>query len=280
MNDYNKLVIQHAIYGSLHTVFGLVSIVLGSIEVDGINTIFPISWEEKFWVDCKSYAHERMVFEYSPELKWKIKIYCSSTQSKGIMFISDIVFTDLNFQWFVVAYFLITGLAHFFYISIYSNSYKKLIEENLCLRLRWIEYALSAGIMIGLIAFFIGIQNGAELLFLFNLQYIIISSGFYKRLPIPFVCTLVVSHLLLWMYLFLQFFFYNSSNLSEVPWFVYMIIIGEFVLYNLFFIMYTIERNMSALDISVYTIESGYNILSFVSKFLLGALMFPIIYYL
>jgi hypothetical protein len=76
-----------------------------------------------------------------------------------------------------------------------------------------------------------------------------------------------------WLYPFIRLFAENWDTLGQITWFVWLILLGEFVLFNLFPVVYLFENKRIHDDLSLYGTDTAYNVLSMVSKLLLGLIL-------
>jgi hypothetical protein len=76
-----------------------------------------------------------------------------------------------------------------------------------------------------------------------------------------------------WLYPFIRLFAENWDTLGQITWFVWLILLGEFVLFNLFPVVYLFENKRIHDDLSLYGTDTAYNVLSMVSKLLLGFIL-------
>ena len=273
---FKSLRIQHLILGFIHISLGILAVLLPLSE--NINAKVAVYAGIPSWIDCVDYNHEKFQpYKYDVVERDKVREFCVDIETSGVMFLTNIKYILLDSQWFVFAFFVWTGLAHIFYTTLYANSYKKLLDDDKCLRIRWLEYGVSAGIMIGIIAYLSGIQNMTILALLFKLFYVLISSGYYSnRLPNLAYILVGLLQLWLWIYIGLELILPHSSNLENIPWFVYLIYFGEFFLFNSFAVVFFLERRQAY---EPFILETIYNVLSLCSKGFLIVLLASTIYF-
>lgn len=75
---------------------------------------------------------------------------------------------DVNAAWLIAVFFFISAIAHMAMATFYRNRYETELSKGLN-RLRWIEYSLSASLMVVAIGFLSGIYDAGTLLTLFVL---------------------------------------------------------------------------------------------------------------
>ena len=266
---FKNLLIQHYILAIAHTSLGIGSVVL-PILVERINPRLPTCVDEPKWIDCVNLAHEKY---YQSSQKQSlidnnlIRQFCKETESPGAMFINFPKYSRVDTQWFVFTFFVWTGLFHLFYATLYSQRYRELLDEDRCLRIRWLEYGFSAGIMIALIAFLSGIQNALVLLMMFKLFYVLIATAYYgDELPASWYFMSGYFQLWTWIFILLHLILPHADQIDNVPWFVFFVYGSEFILFNSFALIYLFERRKM---FDAFALETMYNALSFVSKGLL-----------
>lgn len=223
--------IQGFVLGLVHTAAGIAALVMSIMALfDVLNTIFPLHYSKSMWIDCKTGRHEQInVKEYNQRMR--IRDFCNVTESDKVMFYTENVWFDMQMGWLVFVYFTWTGLFHLMYVTAYWYKYSEIIsagEERF--RLRWFEYAVSAAIMIFLIAYFLGFQNVYILLFISISTFFIVILPFVKDIPKMIYIHAAIGYTLIWGYLFATFFAENAHHLDMIPAFVYAILIGEFLL--------------------------------------------------
>ena len=270
--------LQHYVLAIVHTLLGIISVLL-PVWIDRVNPRLPTCFDVPKWIDCVNFVHEKY---YSMNTKQRlidnavIRKFCAETESPGTMFITETKYVPLETQWFVFTFFVWTGLFHLFYATLYSKRYRELLDEDRCLRIRWFEYGFSAGIMIGLIAYLSGIQNAIVLLMLFKLFYVLIGSGYYSpKLPASWYYLAGYFQLFTWIYILLNLILPHAEQVDNIPWFVFFVYGAEFVLFNLFAVIFVLERKKT---FGVFALETMYNLLSFVSKGLLMVVLMSSIF--
>jgi hypothetical protein len=87
---------------------------------------------------------------------------------------------DVRFAWAIAAFFGLSALAHFFVAGPAWNAYKRQLIGGRN-PYRWLEYSLSASIMIVLIAMLVGIDNIAALIALVGVNASMIGFGWMQE---------------------------------------------------------------------------------------------------
>lgn len=266
--------IQGLVLGIVHVTCSAIALFMTISK--NFNTDFPLHYNKNVWVDCKTFRHEEFVIPDKPLLQMRIRDWCNHTTSDKAMSYSEPVWFDIGFGWLVFTYFIWTGLFHIFYVTFWWNRYTQcVIEDRQCFFLRWFEYAWSASVMMFMISYFLGITNIFVLCFVCLIFYFIIALPFIvnKNGTLQDYVIAGVTYIVLWAFLFAIFFCQNQDWLDRVPGFVYAIIFIEFVLYNVFPIIFVIERWRIKNDMDLILTESLYNLFSALSKLLLGIIL-------
>jgi hypothetical protein len=163
----------------------------------------------------------------------EIRAFCAQTKSSKVMTYSVIDWHDVPFGWIVFAFFLWTGLAHLVYVTILWTRYKDSLEEGRRWTLRWVEYAVSASLMYFLILYFFGIINSIVLIVMSVAVFCVILSPAVVKSKTAMILVAVI-YATVWLYPFIRLFAENWDTLGQITWFVWLILLGEFVLFNLF----------------------------------------------
>ena len=254
--------------------------------IDDINTKVPFMHFPSIWVDCQKLTHETIYTDLDVETKVDIRAHCIQFANNTMSYYKADTFEG-DLLWPVVVFLAWTGIAHLMYASVWRTYIKDINNTRGTPYYRWLEYAFSAGIMMFIIYYRIGdthiencIQASAYVFFSIYLGFI------YKRsinrkdeycVKNGELFYSVLIYVLLWGSIFFKFFYYNMDVLSDVPWFVYVIVFGEFGLYSVFIIFYMAEINMlkseSQTRESLIKFEVAYTLNSLTSKLLLSVLV-------
>ena len=147
----------------------------------------------------------------------------------------------LNLAYIVIAFFLLSSTAHLFVATVYRKRY----EANLKLginKVRWVEYALSASIMLVGVALLSGLYDLGSLVMIFGLTAImnlmglameIYNQGREKRSWLAFNIG-VLAGVLPWVVIGLLFWANAKYGNGHPPTFVYFIYVSIFLFFNCF----------------------------------------------
>lgn len=188
---------------------------------------------------------------------------------------------NLPFGIMVSLFLFISAFFHFLVSS--SRKYYRIyidgLEQNINV-FRWYEYAISSSIMIVLIAILFGIYDIGTLVLLFLLNASMnlfgllmekMNQGKDKVNWLPFIFG-AVAGVGSWIVILINML--SCQDLTQIPWFVYVIAGTYFVLFNLFPVNMVLQyKKVGRWQDYLYG-ERGYIILSLVAKTLLAWLVF------
>lgn len=183
---------------------------------------------------------------------------------------------NIQLPWLIAAFFFLSALAHLFIATIYRKRY----ERNLRLginKVRWIEYSLSASIMLVAIGMLVGIYDAGSLAMIFALAAMMNLMGLVMEvhnqttpktnwLSYYIGCIAgVVPWLVVTLYLWL-----GAHEGSRAPTFVYWIFVSIFVFFSCFAINMLLQYKKIGPWKNYLYGERAYIILSLVAKSLLA----------
>ena len=179
---------------------------------------------------------------------------------------------DLRIGPLVAVFLFMSAIAHFTVASPkgfgwYSNNLKRGINYA-----RWYEYALSASLMIVLIAMLSGVYDIVALIALFTLTGVMNLFGLMMELhnqttekinwsAFYFGC---IAGIIPWICIFI--YFQGSANSGEMPTFVYFIMVSLFILFNMFAINMVLQYKRVGRWKDYLFGEAVYILLSLVAK--------------
>jgi len=183
----------------------------------------------------------------------------------------------VNLAWFVVAFFLLSSLAHLFIGTVYKKKY----EANLLLginKVRWFEYAFSASIMMIAISLLSGIYDLSSLVMIFTLDAIMNLLGFAmekenqgKAKPnwLTFILGCIAG-IVPWIVYGIYVYGASQYGGGNIPTFVYWIYVSIFLFFNSFAVNMVLQyKKVGPWKDYLYG-ERVYIILSLVAKSLLA----------
>jgi hypothetical protein len=140
----------------------------------------------------------------------------------------------------VAGFLLLSALAHAVVCTVWWRRYLADLSRG-CNPARWVEYSLSASLMIVLIAQLTGISDIAALVALFGVNASMILFGWLQEhyekpggggwLPFVFGC---LAGIVPWLAIGIYLFSPGSASTAEAPGFVYGIFVSLFVFFNVF----------------------------------------------
>lgn len=183
---------------------------------------------------------------------------------------------DLSLPWLVASFFGLSALAHFSIATVYHRRYVK--DLNLGInKARWIEYSVSASIMLVAISLLVGIYDLGSLIMIFSLAAIMNLMGLVMEIHnqttkktnwlsywigcVAGIVPWVVIALYLWL---------GAANGSEAPSFVYWIFVSIFIFFNCFAVNMVLQYKKIGPWKNYLYGEFIYIVLSLVAKSLLA----------
>jgi len=184
---------------------------------------------------------------------------------------------EINLAWFVIGFFLLSSLAHFFIATLYRKNYEKNLLEGIN-KVRWYEYALSASVMMVAISFLSGIYDLSSLIMIFSLDAIMNLLGFAmedhnKKAEKPNWFTFIVgciAGIVPWIVFAIYVIASSNFGGGNIPTFVYWIYVSIFLFFNSFAVNMVLQyKKVGPWKDYLYG-ERVYIILSLVAKSLLA----------
>lgn len=186
------------------------------------------------------------------------------------------VLFDLSLPLLIAVFLFLSAAAHFFIATVYYKQYKAQVSRGINVA-RWIEYSLSASIMIVGIALLVGIYDAMSLVMLFSLVGIMNLLGLVMEVHnqttkktnwvsywigcIAGIIPWLVVAFTLWL---------GADNGSSAPTFVYWIFVSIFLFFNTFAINMALQYKKVGPWKNYLYGELVYIILSLVAKSLLA----------
>jgi len=183
---------------------------------------------------------------------------------------------DISLPWLVAAFFFLSAIAHLFIATAYNRWYNAGLKRGIN-KARWIEYSVSASVMIVAVSLLVGVYDFASLVMLFSLTAIMNLMGLVMEvhnqttkqtnwLSYFIGCFAgAVPWLVIAFYMWL-----GADQGSKAPDFVYWIFVSIFVFFNCFAInMFLQYKKIGPWRDYLYG-EKVYIILSLVAKSLLA----------
>jgi len=165
----------------------------------------------------------------------------ASTPDKPVLASATHHVFDINLAYLVVAFFLMSAVAHLFVATIYRRRYEANLKRGLN-KVRWVEYALSASTMMVGIALLSGIYDLGSLTMIFGLTAImnlmglameVYNQGRDKPSWLAFNIGSLAG-ILPWVVIGIYFWAGETYGAGEIPTFVYYIYASIFLFFNCF----------------------------------------------
>ncbi|MFZ2125667.1 MAG: heliorhodopsin HeR [Candidatus Saccharimonadales bacterium] len=186
------------------------------------------------------------------------------------------VMFNLSLPLLIAIFFFMSSAAHFIIATVYNKNYNADLKTGLN-KLRWVEYSLSASIMMVAISLLVGIYDFSSLIMIFTLTAVMNLMGLVMEIHNQ--TTKNTNWLSFWIgslsglipWIVIAFYMWlGADNGSSAPSFVYWIFVSIFVFFNCFAINMVLQyKKVGAWKDYIYG-ERAYIILSLVAKTLLA----------
>ena len=183
---------------------------------------------------------------------------------------------DLSIPLLVALFFFLSALAHLFIATIYNKRYNLDLAQGIN-KVRWIEYSISASIMMVAIAVLVGVYDFTNLIMIFSLVAIMNLLGLVMEVHNQ--TTKKTSWISYWIgclagivpWFVIAFYFWLSADQgSAPPTFVYWIFVSIFIFFSCFAVNMVLQyKKIGPWKDYLYG-ERAYIILSLVAKSLLA----------
>jgi hypothetical protein len=183
---------------------------------------------------------------------------------------------NLSLPMLIAIFFFLSATAHFVIATVYNKTYNKDLKSGIN-KARWIEYAISASIMMVAISLLVGIYDLMSLVMIFSLTAIMNLLGLVMEIHNQ--TTEKTNWISFWIgclagivpWIVVAFYMWlGADNGSAAPSFVYWIFVSIFLFFNCFAINMVLQyRKIGQWKDYMYG-ERAYIILSLVAKSLLA----------
>jgi hypothetical protein len=183
----------------------------------------------------------------------------------------------VNLAWFVIAFFLLSSLAHLFIATVYRAKYESDLKLGIN-RVRWFEYALSASVMMVAISFLSGIYDLSSLVMIFSLDAVMnllglaMEQGNQGKKELDWITYILgcVAGVVPWIVFGIYVYSAREFGGGNIPTFVYWIYVSIFLFFNSFAINMILQyKKVGPWKDYLYG-EKAYIVLSLVAKSLLA----------
>lgn len=189
---------------------------------------------------------------------------------------SETVF-NLSLPWLIVTFFGLSAMAHLIIATIYNKKYNSDLLTGIN-QARWVEYSLSASVMMVAIALLVGVYDLSSLVMIFSLVAVMNLMGLVmeihnqttKRTNWLSYNIGTFAGLIPWIVVGLYFWASSRFGTGEIPTFVYWIYVSIFIFFSSFAINMILQyKKIGPWKDYLYG-ENVYIILSLVAKSLLA----------
>ena len=183
---------------------------------------------------------------------------------------------DVSLPLLVAAFFFLSALAHFSIVTFYQKRYVKELAKGIN-RARWIEYSISASVMMVAISLLVGIYDLMSLVMIFSLAAVMNLMGLVMEVHNQ--TTKRTNWLSYWIgclagivpWVVIAFYLWlGAENGSSAPTFVYWIFVSIFVFFNAFAVNMVLQYKKIGPWRDYLYGEFMYIVLSLVAKSLLA----------
>ena len=184
---------------------------------------------------------------------------------------------NLRFGYLIALFFFISAIFHLVIGTTYFKTYISNLEKHIN-KARWVEYSMSASVMIVLIGALSGVYDLSTLVLMFGLTAVMNLCGLVmerqnmnkERVDWTSFWIGSLAGILPWVVIFIYFLGASTENNNAIPTFVYWIYVSLFILFNTFAInMYLQYKKIGPWKDYLFG-EKMYILLSLVAKSLLA----------
>jgi len=180
---------------------------------------------------------------------------------------------EVPLAWLVLAFLLLSSLAHLTIATVYRPRYERDLLRGLN-RARWIEYAVSASVMIVAIAMLVGIYDLGALLMLFSLVAVMNLLGLLMEVhnqttrQTDWLSFWIgsLAGIVPWIVVAISLWASSSYGDGQIPAFVYWIYVSIFIFFSCFAVNMWLQYRRIGPWASYLYGERAYIVLSLVAK--------------
>lgn len=186
------------------------------------------------------------------------------------------VLFDLSLPMLIAIFFFLSAAAHLIIATVYNKTYNKDLSRGIN-KARWIEYSISASIMMVAIALLVGVYDAMSLVMVFTLTTVMNLMGLVMEVHnqttkrtnwLSYIIGCFAGAI---PWLVIAFYFWlGADNGSSAPTFVYWIFVSIFIFFNCFAINMILQYKKIGPWKNYLFGERAYIILSLVAKSLLA----------
>jgi hypothetical protein len=189
---------------------------------------------------------------------------------------ASVTLFNIQLPWLISIFFFLSAFFHFMIATVYNKRYNANLKHGIN-KVRWIEYSISASVMMVAIAILVGVYDFTSLLMIFALTGIMNLMGLVmevhnqttKKTNWLSYYTGCISGIIPWIVI--AFYFWLSAHKgSAAPTFVYWIFVSIFVFFSCFAVNMVLQYKKIGPWKNYLYGERVYIILSLVAKSLLA----------
>lgn len=183
---------------------------------------------------------------------------------------------DLSLPVLIAIFFFLSAMAHFIIATVYNKQYNSQLSRGMNIA-RWVEYSISASIMMVAISLLVGIYDAMSLIMIFSLTAFMNLMGLVMEIHNQ--TTKKTNWLSFWLgsaagivpWIVVAFYMWlGADNGNSAPAFVYWIFVSIFLFFNCFAINMVLQYKKIGKWKDYLYGERAYIILSLVAKSLLA----------
>jgi len=183
---------------------------------------------------------------------------------------------NLSLPWLVAIFFFLSAVAHLTIVTVYRKKYAAGLNKGIN-QARWIEYSLSASIMIVAISLLVGVYDLGTLIAVFALTAVMNLCGLMMEVHNQTTANTnwlsywvgAIAGIVPWIVIAL-YFWAGAANDSKPPIFVYWIFVSIFLFFNCFALNMVLQYKKVGKWRDYLYGERVYIILSLVAKSILA----------
>lgn len=187
---------------------------------------------------------------------------------------------EINVAYLMIAFFVLSSVFHFSISTVFRKKYEEDLEKGIN-KFRWIEYSLSASIMMVSIGFLSGIFDISSLIMIFvldaimNLMGLVMEKsnvGFEKTGKLEWLTYWIgcIAGIVPWIVFGIYVWGITKYSGGQIPTFVYWIYVTIFIIFNSFAVNMALQYKKVGKWSNYLFGEKVYIILSLVAKSLLA----------
>lgn len=202
--------------------------------------------------------------------------YLSFSQATQSLEPTSTTLFDIELPWLIALFFFLSAFFHFLIATVYNQRYNAELKLGIN-RMRWIEYSISASVMMVAIGLLVGVYDSMSLMMMFGLTAIMNLLGLVMEVHNQ--TTKQTNWISYWIgclagilpWIVIAFYMWlGAANGSAAPTFVYWIFVSIFIFFSCFALNMVLQYKKIGPWRDYLYGERAYIILSLVAKSLLA----------